>query len=251
MSAAEDFYETLAPDYDSMTRFRPRLPGEEKTLRRWRERYPFDSALDAACGTGLHAVALARMNVDVTAADPSAAMLEQARQHAREEGVAPEFVKASFSELPARLANRFQAVLVLGNSLPHVLTPDDLTASLAGLAGVLHARGTLIVQLLNYEQILASRDRIVGINRDQEKYFVRFYDFLEELLRFNVLVIATQGAKISHQLTSTLLRPYRLSELAPAFEAAGLRIVDVFGDMSFSAFDGASSPNLVLAAARR
>ncbi|RPJ50835.1 MAG: class I SAM-dependent methyltransferase, partial [Acidobacteria bacterium] len=76
MAATEDFYKELASDYDSMTRFKQRLRGEEQMLRRWRERYGFNSALDAACGTGLHAVVLAQMGVKATAADPSAAMLD-------------------------------------------------------------------------------------------------------------------------------------------------------------------------------
>ncbi|RPJ53240.1 MAG: class I SAM-dependent methyltransferase [Acidobacteria bacterium] len=234
-----------------MTRFKQRLRGEEQMLRRWRERYGFNSALDAACGTGLHAVVLAQMGVKATAADPSAAMLDQARRHALEEGVDVRFVQSQFSALESRIRDRFGAVWVLGNSLPHVLTRAELAASLSGLARVLDAQGILIVQLLNYERILTSRDRIVGVNREQEKYFVRFYDFLEELVQFNVLVIATSGEKISHRLTSTLLRPYRLPALVQAFEASGLQITETFGDMSFSPFDPGSSPNLVIVAKRR
>ncbi len=248
MTAADEFYKTLASEYDSMTRFKQRLPGEEVMLRRWRQRYGFDSVLDAACGTGLHAVVLARMGVKTQGADPSAAMLDEARRHAREEGVEVKFVQADFSSLETRLSDRFQAVLVLGNSLPHVLKQDELTASLRGSAGVLDTPGILVLQLLNYERMLASQERVVGVNRAQDQYFVRFYDFLDELVRFNVLVITTEGEKISHRLMSTLLRPYRLPELVQAIEAAGLRIIDTFGDMSFSPFDPASSPNLVIVA---
>jgi len=246
MAATEDFYKELASDYDSMTRFKQRLRGEEQMLRRWRERYGFNSALDAACGTGLHAVVLAQMGVKTSAADPSAAMLDQARRHALEEGVDVRFVQSDFSTVESRIPDRFGAVWVLGNSLPHVLEQDELAASLGGLAGILDAEGILVVQLLNYERILASRDRIVGVNREQEKYFVRFYDFLEELVQFNVLVITTAGDKVSHRLTGTLLRPYRMRELVQAFEASGLRIIETFGDMSFSPFDPGSSPNLVI-----
>src|SRR5512143_1511982 len=103
MSRADEFYNTLASQYDSMTRFDERLSGEEAMLRRWRERYGFDSALDAACGTGLHAVALARMGVTTTGADPSSAMLDEARRHARDERVDIRFVEAQFSSLPRLL----------------------------------------------------------------------------------------------------------------------------------------------------
>jgi len=250
MAKADDFYNTLAADYDSMTRFKQRLPGEEKVLRRWRERYRFDSALDAACGTGLHAVVLSRMGVKTSAADPSDAMLDQARRHASEEGADVRFVQAEFSDLDSRVPDRFQAVLVLGNSLPHVLEQDELAASLRGLARVLSAEGVLVLQLLNYQRILASQERIVGVNRDQDTYFVRFYDFMEDLVQFNVLMITTTGEKISHRLTSTRLKPYRLRELEAALETAGLQVIDTFGDMNFAPFNPNSSPNLVAVARR-
>ncbi len=248
MKSHDDFYNSLASDYDSMTRFRDRLTTEEQTLERWRGRFRFESALDAACGTGLHAVVLARMGVVTTAADPSRAMLDVARRHAEEEGVLVTFVEADFSSLKTRLSDRFQAVLVLGNSVPHVIERNELAASLGSLAGVIAPHGILVLQLLNYERILAGRERIVGVNREGDKYFVRFYDFLEELVQFNVLVIAAEGGKISHRLTSTVLRPYRLAELVQPLDTAGLRVVDTFGDMSFSPFDPVSSPNLVIVA---
>jgi glycine/sarcosine N-methyltransferase len=251
MSPVDDFYSTLACDYDSMTRFRERLPSEEAMLRRWRERYGFDSALDAGCGTGLHALVLARMGVRTTGVDPAGTMLEEARRHANEEGVDVRLVEADFSGLCTRLSDRFRAVLVLGNSLPHVLKQDELSASLRGLAGVMESSGILVVQLLNYERILAGRERIVGVNRARDKYFVRFYDFLEELVRFNVLVITDEEGRIGHRLTSTLLRPYRLAELVPAFDASGLLIAETFGDMNFSSFEPASSPNLVVVARQK
>ena len=105
------------------------------------------------------------------------------------------FLESDFSNLPTRLAGKFQAVLVLGNSLPHVLDGQDLAASLRGLAGVMEPQAILVLQLLNYERILADRERIVGVNRDQDTYFVRFYDFLEDLVQFNVLVISDEGRK--------------------------------------------------------
>ncbi|RPI20590.1 MAG: class I SAM-dependent methyltransferase [Acidobacteria bacterium] len=250
MTSAPDFYDVIASDYDSMTRFHQRLKSEEEVLRRWRDRYSFDSVLDAACGTGLHAIVLARLGVKTAAADPSRAMLEVARRHASEVRVEVPFVEADFAALDARFSDRFGAVLVLGNSLPHVHEESQLTVSLRGLAAVMDGSGILVLQLLNYERILAQKERIVGVNRDRDNHFVRFYDFLGDLVQFNILVLRTEGDKVTHRLSSTILRPYRLAELAPALKAAGLRNVETFGDMTFSPFDPVSSPNLVIVARR-
>ncbi len=51
--------------------------------------------LDIGCGTGGHAIPLAKMGYEVTGIDPSATMLERAREKAAQEGVSAEFVGAS------------------------------------------------------------------------------------------------------------------------------------------------------------
>ncbi|MBD3308567.1 hypothetical protein GF339_19275, partial [candidate division KSB3 bacterium] len=53
------FYEEIAEQYDSMTRFQMRMPRETEMLKGWIARYHFCSVVDIACGTGLHAIILA------------------------------------------------------------------------------------------------------------------------------------------------------------------------------------------------
>ncbi|HXK58938.1 MAG TPA: class I SAM-dependent methyltransferase [Acidobacteriota bacterium] len=248
MAFGNDFYDLIAADYDSMTRFSRRLESEREMLRRWHERYSFNSVLDAACGTGLHAVVLAQLGLKTTGADPARAMLDEAHRHAVEASVDVTFLESDFKSLPSRLADRFEAVLVLGNSLPHVLQQEELHASLEGLAGVLKKGGILVLQLLNYDRILKTKERIVGITRDQNKYFVRFYDFLDGVVQFNILTFSTDEKGISHRLTSTLLKPYRLTDLEQALSAVKLGNIETFGNMNFSPYDPASSPNLVVVA---
>ena len=53
--------------------------------------------------------------------------------------------------LPPSPTLPFDAVLCLGNSLPHLLTQADLVAALRGMASVLRPGGLLILQNLNYD----------------------------------------------------------------------------------------------------
>lgn len=57
------FYEEIAEDYDAMARFHERVPAETAMLKTWVERYQWRSAVDAACGTGLHAILLAQLGL--------------------------------------------------------------------------------------------------------------------------------------------------------------------------------------------
>ena len=95
--------------------------------------------LDCACGTGWHAIALAQRGYRVAGSDISAAMIARARENAAREGVTIPFAVAGFQELRAMFRERFDAVLCLGNSLPHVLTDDAALESLANMRDRLRA----------------------------------------------------------------------------------------------------------------
>ena len=58
--AATDFYDALAPMFDVMTDWNARLDAEGPFLKAMLEEAGAQSVLDAACGSGGHALALAQ-----------------------------------------------------------------------------------------------------------------------------------------------------------------------------------------------
>ncbi len=245
-----DFYDRLAADYDRMTRFEDRIEGEQKILAQWKIRYGFSSALDAACGTGMHAIILSRLGVRVAGADPSEAMLEQARRNAERANVAVDWANLPFAKLSRGFGNSsFDAVFCLGNSLPHLLTDEELKVALENFNAVLRPNGILVVQILNYARILTGRQRIVGINESGPVTFVRFYDFLDEkTIRFNILRITREQGKLTHRLQETFLRAYRMEDLRLPLEKSHFGSIETYGDLGFSVFETELSPNLVIVA---
>lgn len=244
----QKFYQELAPEYDEMTRFNQRLEKEKKVLAQWVERYRFHSVLDAACGTGLHCIALSRLGIETMGADISEEMLAIAKKNARSASVDFPLVHTSLQELGQYVSGSFDAVFCLGNSLPHLLTPEDLLDALQSFSAVLNPGGMIILQLLNYQKILEEKNRIVAINRSGNKEFIRFYDFLQKTVRFNILSVSWENDSARSRLNSTELFPYCLKQLRPALKNAGFRIVEIFGGMNFESFEEANSKNLVLVA---
>ena len=57
---ARDFYDGLGDDYDRMVSWQGRLAREEAFFQRLFDENGVHSVLDAACGTGMHAIAFAR-----------------------------------------------------------------------------------------------------------------------------------------------------------------------------------------------
>jgi len=102
---------------------------------------------------------------------------------------------------------------------------------------------------LNYDRILKQQERIIGIGRHGALEYIRFYDFLEGLLQFNILTITeTNAGKLKYELNSTLLRPYRQMELLHALREQGFGKIECYGNLEMGAYDATISPNLVLVA---
>lgn len=240
------FYDEIADDYDVMTGSGERSSKAEKFLSELVARFPIKSALDVACGTGLYAIGLAKMGVRATGTDVSTAMLDQARKHAQRAALSADWVCAPMQELAAKLSQRFDAVLCMGNSIPHLLTDADLNASIAGFTHMLSPGGIIVLQLLNYARIMSRRERIVGINRQADQEYVRFYDFLPGLLQFNILEINWGGREVEHRLHSTQLRPYVMEELRDALLRHGCQDVHAYSGLQFAPFDRDDSETVML-----
>lgn len=80
-------------------------------------------ALDVGCGSGRHALTLARLGWDVTGVDVVPEAIERARRRAADADVTATFLRADVGALPAVVDQRFRLVVDVGCF--HVL--DDAT----------------------------------------------------------------------------------------------------------------------------
>jgi len=101
--------------------------------------------LDVGCGGGLLAEALARAGAQVTAIDLAPGMIEVARLHAAQSGLAIDYRLAAAEEL-ARSGGAAFDVLTCMEMLEHVPQPQHMVATLASL---LRPGGALFVSTLN------------------------------------------------------------------------------------------------------
>jgi glycine/sarcosine N-methyltransferase len=256
-------YDELFDDYDRFVNWERRLAYELPFIERLLVASDARRVLDVACGTGRHAISLAERGYEVVGADLSARMIARARENADRLALdrAPakgqvSFVVAGFGELAERVGGQFDALLCLGNSLPHVLTAAALRATLTDLAGVLRPGGLLLVQERNFDAVMANRARWMAPQSHREEghewLFLRFYDFNPDgTLTFNMVMLQRgDGEAWVQRVQQTTLYPWSYGELTAAVEAAGFDHVACYGDMDGAPY-AQDSGNLVVVADRR
>jgi glycine/sarcosine N-methyltransferase len=252
-------YDQLSASYDYFVNWNNRLSfelpfltqqlaGGEKASR----------ILDAACGTGMHAIALAKQGYAASGADISQGMIEKARENALRDQVPVRFKQGGFGELKEKFGeNLFEGLLCLGNSLPHVASLEHLQQTLRDFSAVLVPQGKLILQNRNFDGVLAAQARWMEPQSHREGsrewIFIRFYDFLPDgKIAFNILTLLREGeAAWQQQQTTTTLLPLTQKQLTEGLIQAGFERIAFFGGLNGSAYQADTSPNLVITAVKK
>jgi glycine/sarcosine N-methyltransferase len=255
-----EMYDSFSANYDRFVNWTSRLSielpfiQEQLKLVNPKPNEAF-SILDAACGTGMHAIALAKQGFQTAGADLSQGMIQKARLNAQAGGVEVHFEAVGFGGLADVFGKqRFNALLCLGNSLPHLLSKSDLAAALSDFAACLNPGGLLLVQNRNFDAVLSRHERWMEPQSHREEakewIFLRFYDYLpDDLLRFNVLTLQREGqASWRQSAVESLLYPLRQAELSQALASAGFREITLFGNLAGAIFESQTSGNLVVSA---
>ena len=248
-------YDTISSDYDRFVNWQGRLSVELPFILEKLHEKQAKYILDAATGTGMHAIALAQLGYQACGADISRGMIDRARRNASSAGVQVRFEIAGFGALTQVFdQHSFDALLCLGNSLPHLLSIPELSAALVDFAACLKPDGLLVIQNRNFDAVMAQHDRWMEPQShsegDVEWIFQRFYDFDPDgLLTFNMVTLKREArGKWSQHVTSSLLRPLLKDELISSLAEAGFVNLAPLGNMTGAPFDPMSSPNLIVLA---
>ncbi|MDZ7373610.1 MAG: class I SAM-dependent methyltransferase [candidate division KSB1 bacterium] len=242
---AREFYAHLAPRYASLTGVTP-AAGVDRQLASLVGRLGIKRVVDVACGSGKHAAALVSLGVATVGVDASIEMLRAAKKCER--GIW--LIAGDMQHVGNFLRPGWDAVLCLGNSLPHLLSQKSLLATLKGFWQLLSPGGHAILQLLNYPLLIAKNERIVAVTRSQDSVFVRFNDYLGRAVRFNVLEIHWSDTGVEHRLISTMLKPYAPDEVLEALRRTGFVQVGIYSGLGLEPFIPSQSRSAVIIAQR-
>lgn len=259
-----DLYDAFSADYDRFVNWPERLAHEMPLITNLLGEAhisPGGAILDAACGTGQHTLALAQAGYQAAGSDLSAGMVAQARANGAQMGLNTPFETAGFDDLAAVYTPSplfpFDALLCLGNSLPHIPDAAALGRALTNFAACLRPGGLLLLQNRNFDAVMAAHQRFMEPQHhrqgQREWLFVRFYDFLpQDMIDFHVVTLHRPGPEAAwqQQAGSTRLMPLYQHAMQAALTEAGFEHIALYGGMDGTPFDPHTSGNLVIAARR-
>ncbi len=194
--------------------------------------------LDLACGKGRHARYLAEKGFDVTGLDVSAASIAFAR-HFEHDRLS--FYRHDMRE-PFRV-NYFDGVLNIFTSFGYFNTDRDHLKTLQNVSKGLKPGGLFVLDFFNADWV---RNHLV---RSETKTLDGIEFHLKKSIRekhvYKQVIFETGGRRFQFR---ERVRLFTLADFRQMFSAAGLNLLQTFGDHDLGPFDPKKSQRLVLLA---
>ncbi len=247
--------------YDAIIPWEKRLARETPLLEELaRDAGP--RVLLPACGTGGHVVALAERGLQVLGFDADDAALEIAQRKigARAGPITAAHGEARVQQLAMEDAQSlgpvYDATFCLGNALPGLSAPNQLSSALRGMAGALRMGGTFFTQNLNFDLRWKEKAHwfplLSGETEKEEVLLVKFADYEAEFINFHAMFLAREKPRGAWQTHVRLNRwlPLFQTRLLELLEQAGFTNLRCWGDYAKSPFDPEKSSDLLIAATK-
>ncbi len=212
-------------------------------------------ALDIACGSGRHAVALAKEGIMVHAIDNSQSMISTAERLAEEQNVGIDFKVGDMRNVSQLYHNKFSLIICLGNSMALLPSMENFSQMLQSIYEMLLDQGVFIFQTLNFEAVEEQGIRFMPsktgiLPSGEEVTFSRFLDYTQGDTERATLVLSylveSIDAKPIVQTQDVLRITFPFVE--KSLSAAGFNDFEVFSDFAKSPFQREFDRNIVIRA---
>ena len=200
--------------------------------------------LDVACGYGRHSMELASQGVDMVALDSSLPLLQRGAEEAERRNLAINFVHGDIRELDSN--GKFDGAFCLFNSFGFF---DDETnkRTVRRIARALKPGGRFVLDVLNRDYVIEELPTRVWWEGDgcvvlEEVEFNYFSSRIES----NRSLVFDDGNQLEQQIS---IRSFGLHEIGKLLHAAGLRVLEVSGNIATKGrFFGVHSRDLLITA---
>ncbi|MBI9082830.1 MAG: class I SAM-dependent methyltransferase [Desulfobacterales bacterium] len=232
----EALFDQLADEYDLLLGdWKEDLKSQGRQLDALFRRYagsPVQTVLDCTCGIGTQSIGLGLLGYRVTGTDISGKSVQRARQEAARFNLDIEFAKADLRHLDQTVSKTFDAVISCDNSLPALLTPEDVRAALGQMARRIEPSGICVISIRNFERILAQKTRFNPrhLHEVDGRRVIVFdvWDYLENgLVRFNVFFLKENDGGWDVACRQMVYRALYREDLTAELSRCGFKEIEI------------------------
>jgi SAM-dependent methyltransferase len=203
--------------------------------------------LDLACGTGRHAVELARRGYQLVGFDLSLAMLARSGEEAQERGAKINFVQGDMREMT--FAEQFDGVLCWNTSFGF-FEEEKNALVIDRIHGALKGGGMFLLDVVNRDFVMHQSPSLAWFEGDgcvcMDEMLV---DFITSRMRVKRTMMFDDGRTREIEYT---MRVYSLHELGKMLHDHGFKVCEVSGSTATpGVFFGDESPRTMILAEKR
>jgi len=186
--------------------------------------------LDLACGTGLHAIELAKMRYTVDASDISAKMINRAKGNAKLNKIKIKFHQESF-QTAERINKKFDVVISMFSAINYLTTYEDLLRSLKNIHGLLESDGIFIFDFWNGNAVIEgfSPVRVKRMKRGTKnvlRYSENTVDRLAHIVNVNFTLLLFDQDRLEREFTENhILRYFFVREMEDLLEMSCFKVI--------------------------
>ncbi len=239
-------YKILAKNYDFLNP-KEEIFKQKPFFKKLIKKYSIKSCLDCACGTGWHLFMLDKISLDCFGSDLSKEMLAFAKKNLREKNIL--LKREDFRKLYNSWKRKFDMVICMTTSLPHMLTDKDVITVLNSIYGVLNDGGVLVISNGISDKLFNSKPKFIParIFRNQAFYFFLEYPNSKTVI-FNILQIKKTKNSFKHYYDIITYNAMRKTVLDRCFQKTKFEKIEYFGDYDFLKYSIRKSKRMIVVA---
>jgi len=203
--------------------------------------------LDLACGTGRHAIEMARRGYQIVGFDLSLAMLARAADEAQERNQKLNFVQGDMREMT--FGETFDGVYIWNTSFGF-FEEEKNNVVITHVHRALKAGGLLLLDVINRDYLARQAPSLAWFEGDGCVCMDEMHvDWITSRMRIKRTMMLDDGRA---KETDYSIRVYSLHELGKILHDQGFRVAEVSGRVSTpGVFFGADSPRILVVAEKR
>jgi len=235
-----EVYDGFADDYHLLLEdWEKDVKAQARVLDRILKQYapgPVHTVLDCMCGIGTQCIGLAELGYRVTGTDISGNAITRAKEESRTKGIAIDFRQADVRSLEQEVVETFNAVICCDNSLPALLTEDDVLRALTNMKSRLDPNGLCVISIRDYDRVFSERKtfqfRHLHENDGRQILVFDIWEYPEDqFLKCNVFFVTGAGQDWSATCRPLVFKALYRNDMKRLLKNTGFATCDVVSEV--------------------